>query len=470
MISLKKNNILTMLLFLISFSILIIQALPNGLGTLFLGNTLFANSSQILPSLGGADPAWYLTAALDLKDFQIETQNYWIFNLWPPGMAVYLFILDFVTFGSGIIFINLIILTFLWSLSYTIFARYLINSKSRMGFILFTLIWIFSPLPKFWNSGLGLLSADAISLNIAVILTLMLILSKPVDYMKRKEFIIFIFCVALLLSLLSHFKIIWLLSISLMFSLGILFIVLKFFFMKVKFGNNSKIIFVGTNSKTFLFILLIYVVSILPWTYIVEKKFHPGSYSWSKSNYQYSQRWMPTEYLNEIGASFLVSGGANWACLINDELCEKIYKSEIDSGNPYSGLNISYDQFQRLAFSQIIENPVGFIDFKSKKTLETWMSKPGASVGDNSGIVFGVTTLIGLIGSFIMALMGITRNYSFIYITILTYSIFFLGIMLNHFETRYILPLHTFSILLFFFLLSNYRYKSSRLERLEFKD
>ena len=212
-----------------------------------------------------------------------------------------------------------------------------------------------------------------------------------------------------------------------------------------------------------MLIFLIYVLSILPWTYIVEKKFHPGSYSWSKSNYQYSQRWMPTEYLNEIGASFLVSGGANWACLINDDLCEEIFISEINSGNPYSGVNISYDEFQKLTFSQILRNPVDFVKFKSRKTLETWMSTPGASVGDNNGIIFGSATVFGFIASFVIVLANILRINKVIYILILSYAIFFLGIMLNHFETRYILPLHAFGILLFFFLLSKYRAQSLKL-------
>ena len=449
----NRDTKLIILLFLGSFSILMARGLPNGINTQFLGNSIFENSESILISLGGADPAWYLKAALDLKDFDVENSNNWIFNLWPPGMPIYFLGLDVLTLNSGILILSLIVVNFLWSLNYAIFAKYLLNYKSKIGLVLFTIIWIFSPISEFWNSAYGLLSADAIALNISTLLTTILLISKSTETMSKKNFYIFCFIIAILISILAHTRIIWLISTLILVGLGSFYIIVKLIFSKIisgSLGGNAK-------NKAFLVITILYILSLLPWTIVAEKYFR-NSYSWIQaSNYQFSQRWTPSDYLSENGASFLVSGGANWACTLNEKLCNEIFISEVKAGNPYSGQNLSYSDFQELTFNELRQNPINFLQLKSEIALQTWLSKPGDSIGTNSGVPFGILTLSMLSASLAISLFLTDKIPGIVIILIIGHLLYFGSILVNHFETRYFLPLHAFSILQFFFILTKLR-------------
>lgn len=420
--------------------------LPQGLDTLILNNGLFSTVEDILPSLGGSDPSWALIAALDLQDFRVQYENLWIFNLWPPGMPLYYLLLISLTNDSGVVFLNLMILTFFWSLSYSLMGKFLLHNKSYVGLVLFSIVWIFGPLPNYWMTGLGFFTSDALAMNIGALLVVLLLIKTLNDSREYIKKLYLIFIVGILMAILAHLKVIWLLTFLVVFSASIIY----YFTISIRkrYNNNLK-----KDFTTFLLVFSFFFTLLLPWTYIVERFVHPGSYSWSTSNYQFSQRWMPSDYLLDNNASFLVSGGANWACEINISKCNEIFASEISSPAPYSGLNISYEEFRRLAFREIVSDPFLFAKFKLEKTVQTWFSKPGASVGDYSGIFLGSLTIFFLLSSIIFLISQKPYNQNTIYILIFSHFILFLGLLVNHYETRYFLPLHVFSTLLFFILL-----------------
>ncbi len=463
----NPTRILT--LFIGSFLVLITRSLPDGLNTQILGNSLFENSINIVPSLGMADPSWYLTAALDLRDFKIETQNSWIFNLWPPGMTVYYYFLDTVTFGSGVIFLNLVILSFLWSLNYTLFSNYLIDHKAKLSFIVFTFLWIFSPLTNYWKSEVGFFSADALALNISTLLLVIVLAGRPINSMNKRKLFIFSLLIVILLAILSHLRIIWMVTILIMILLGWIFVLINFVSSKRKNRYISDTITTHLSIKSYGLFFLAFILSLLPWTLLAEQHFRPGTYSWTKGgDYMYAQRWMPSQYLSDNGATFLIEGGANWACIINDKMCRQIFVSESNSPNPYSGQNISYIEFRDLAFSQLKQNPIDFFKFKFRITIDAWLTNPGETVGENRAI-FGVITLAGLAAAFIITILRKPKNLFLIVIISLTHLVYLGSIVINHFETRYLMPLHVFSIILFFFIWTNtILYNNTSLSRAKF--
>jgi hypothetical protein len=438
-----------------SFVLLITRALPDGLNTQILGNSLFENSINIVPSLGMADSAWYLTAALDLRDFKIETQNSWIFNLWPPGMIIYYYFLDAVTFGSGVIFLHLVILSFLWSLNYTLFSNYLIDHKANLSFIAFTFLWIFSPLVNYWKSEVGFFTADVLALNISTLLLIKVFISRPINSMNKRKFFIFSLTIVVLLSFLSHLRIIWMVTILIMITLGWIFVLIDLVLNKSKNRYIVDPVSTHLSFKSYGLIFLVFIFSLLPWTLLAEKHVRPGTYSWIKGgDYSYAQRWMPSQYLSDNGATFLIEGGANWACIINNEMCSQIFVSESNSANPYSGQNLSYIEFRDLAFSQIKQKPIDFFKFKYRITVDAWLTNPGDKVGGNR-VIFGMITLAGLAVALIITILRRPKNLLLILVAFLTHLVYLGSIVINHFETRYLLPLHAFSIIVFFFVWTN---------------
>jgi hypothetical protein len=448
----------------IFFVLILVNLLPNGLETPYLGVTVSASPQELLPVLGFSDSGNYLRGAIDLQDLVISPDNRWIFNLWPPGQMLLLAIV--IKLGWPPVLTLIIVLTFLWSVIGAIIFLKSARAKTWYALVPCVLILWFTDSPFVgWNQSEGALGTDGVG---AAILCLLFIhfshLWEKVSQNATFNPWISGIVVSVILSFLSHLRIIFLFSTIFSF---ILVLTVKFAKQSDKSGTSSGVRFrnlgaskVGMAQKTklFLIIFVTFSISLVPFT--LYKSQITGSISWSNSDYQWAHRWMTDEYLIKNNAGFLIAGGANWACEIDQVRCNEIQRSELSYQNPYSGFNAyKYADFRNLAFLSILRNPIGFLENRLTALGKTFMGDAGAPVGSSGNLLRGG---IFLLLYFYLVIRGIARlrHLDEFELFVLFMLIGLLApLVVAHFETRYLIPVQAISLIVFTYQFSNYKHR-----------
>jgi hypothetical protein len=454
LLQLKGNRefLIKLSLFAFFFGYTLLNFLPNGTGTAFLGTSVTANPSELLKVLGGSDSGNYLRGAMDLQDFNIQPSNIWIFNLWPPGQMVILAAI--LKIGFPPVMSMLLVLAFLWCLVATQVVSNLKSKKYRSFLIpCFLIIWFMGSPLLGWNQVEGALASDGI--GSALLCLFLVYLSKFWDSVKNvgkfNPWFPGILC-ALTLSLLAHLRIVFLFAI--LFSLIVLSLNAAYrclrknqgfrVFKDVSLSKNpsSKMAFMMITSIFFVF---------LSAPFSIIKYERTGSFSWSNSDYVWAHRWMPDNYLYENNAGFIELGGGNWACEIDAKKCSKIYQTELDSGLPYSGFGTyTYEDFRNLAFKAAMNHPIDFLTNRVDLTIEAFTSKAGAPIGSRNNMYRGVIFLLLFIASLFMCLFFKHKKD---YLNLAVFGILvglFVPIVISQFETRYLMPIQALSTVYLF--------------------
>jgi hypothetical protein len=440
----------------IFFVLILLNLLPNGLETPYLGVTVSASPQELLPVLGFSDSGNYLRGAIDLQDLVIGADNRWIFNLWPPGQMLLLAIL--IKFGLPPVLTLMIVFAFLWSVIGAVIFLKASSVKFWYALVPYVLILWFTDSPFVgWNQSEGALGTDGIGAAVLCLLFIYFsILWRKVSQGSAFNPWISGFAVSTTLSFLSHLRIIFLFSIIFSFMMVLAVRIVKQLpknISKSRVENPSFDKFrVHPTQKTKLLLitLMTFSVSLVPFT--LYKSQITDSISWSNSDYQWAQRWMTDEYLTKNNAGFLVDGGANWACEIDPARCEVIQKNELRAQNPYSGFN-SYDfaEFRNLAFISIFRNPVGFLENRITVLGKAFTGDAGAAVGSNSNLFRGVIFLLMYIYLVVRGVTRLRRLDEFELFTLFMLVGLVAPLFVAHFETRYLMPVQAFTLVVFTF-------------------
>ena len=440
----------------IFFLLILLNLLPNGLETPYLGVTVSASPQELLPVLGFSDSGNYLRGAIDLQDLVIGADNRWIFNLWPPGQMLLLAIV--IKLGLPPVLTMMIVFAFLWSVIGAVIFLKAFSTKIWYALVPFVLILWFTDSPFVgWNQSEGALGTDGIGAAVLCLLFIYfsILWRKVIQGTVLNPWISGL-AVSATLSFLSHLRIIFLFSIIFSFILVMAMRIVKQLpknVSKWRKENPSLDKFrlhVTQKTKLLVIIAMTFSLSLVPFT--LFKSQMTDSISWSNSDYQWAQRWMTDEYLTKNNAGFLVDGGANWACEIDPARCEVIQKSELRAQNPYSGFN-SYDftDFRNLAFISIFRNPVGFLENRITGLGKAFTGDAGTAVGSNSNFLRGVIFLLMYIYLLARGITKLRRLDEFELFTLLMLVGLVAPLFVAHFETRYLMPAQAFTLVVFTF-------------------
>jgi hypothetical protein len=446
---------------LIFFISIFLTLLPNGLDTPYLGVTVSASPQQLLNVLGFSDSGNYLRGAIDLQDLQINTDNRWIFDLWPPGQMLLLALV--ISFGLPPVFTLLIIFTALWSIIGAAIVLQALQGKFWYLVIpSFLILWFTGSPFVGWNQSEGAIGTDGISTAVLCLLFVYFSIvwkkvKKGSSFNSWRTGLI----TAASLSFLSHLRIVFLYSIVLSFVLILLKKLVAMGYTSLNAPGqqirNLDTLSVHSRQKTKLLLIIVvsFSVSLVPFTFFKHQR--TGSFSWSNSDYQWAQLWMTDAYLTKNNAGFLIAGGANWACKIDPIKCREIEKSELLSKNPYSGFNTyDYSEFRNLAFVSIINHPLSFFGNRVSLVEKSFTSNAESPVGSNNNFYRGLIFLMMYLYLVIQGI-GRFRNLDDFELFIFFMLVGLLApLFVTHFETRYLIPVQAITLVIFTFHASNF--------------
>jgi hypothetical protein len=438
------------LLFLVFFVYLLSQFFPDGIQSDYLGEPASSSPKNLIPVLGLSDSGNYLKAAIDIQDFQIQEENKWIFNLWPPGQVILLALFVKLSvppvLGMGILF------CFLWALAAVMFIQTInLNRGNLPLIIMFCAAWLTGAPLLGWNQKEGALGSDGISTALASIFVITLItLKEKINVVPLSAIRNIGILLGLLLAIISYLRFIFLFAV-LFSALVILFhpqnlkpILLRMRRSKMK-RVNGPLIFQKIK-KLYLVTSTIFLLLTLPFTLI--KIVSTGSPSWSSADYVWGQKWMSDEILLSNNANFLIQGGSNWACKIDTETCNQIIEKEVSTEYPFSGYGeFNFAEFRNLAFLSAIKNPISFVENRAKVVFQTFETLPGASIGDKNNQTKGILLLFSFMFIFFSGLLFFRMKSVFDTFIVLFCLGLFLPLIFEHFESRYLIPIQAISIL-----------------------
>jgi hypothetical protein len=156
---------------------------------------------------------------------------------------------------------------------------------------------------------------------------------------------------------------------------------------------------------------------------------------------------MSDSHLDSIGAGFLKNGGANWPCNIAPTQCAVLAKHELATAAPYSGqAPYTFTFFEHASIKAAAQNPVAFVANRSGFTIGAWLSSPGAGVGTFDNVGFGVLSLVAFLAALAVLIWQSIEQRAVSVFLFLILGANIGVVWLTHFETRYLVPLQTISL------------------------
>lgn len=440
--------------------------LPELENTAYLGVTVSASPEELLNILGSSDSGNYLRGAMDLQDLNIQPDNRWIFFLWPPGQMVFLALV--IKLGLSPVFSLLFILALLWAFIGASIIIKVLNFKYRYV-VIPVIIWAWFTGSPFlgWNQSEGALGTDGIG---AALLCLFFIyldaIWKKINEIRDNNPWILGIGTAIFMSTLSHIRLVFLFAFIFSFSVFIFKFIIQHLITvydennKKRLALRQKFSYPFSKNRYFLIVFVSFMFLAVPFS--LFKFSTTGTFSWSNSDYVWAQPWMTTEYLTENSAGFLVDGGANWACDIDNSKCNQINELELATDNPFSGYGeFTYSEFRKLALLSIVENPLSFAKNRFLNTYKTYTSSAGSAVGLNDNVIKGVLFLVLYL---YLIIKSIIRWRSVHELELFGTSMLIgllLPLFVSHFETRYLIPIQSLTLVIFVCQLG-YNSKASR--------
>ncbi|MET4703224.1 hypothetical protein [Frigoribacterium sp. UYMn621] len=445
-----KRAILGVSVLVLSFIIEVWIALPEWTKTKFFGLSATVPISKLSPVLGGTDAGSYLNAAVDLQDGVMSQAHIWVLNLWPPGMPYLLAVLVKLGNGASPVIPMVLLLCALWSLVLTFSALIFIPRRGYISFAVFAIFWVASPIFTGWTIHAGVLGSDGLATALGTLVALGVLWASQTAPRKPRVWLFILLGIAL--AALAYLRIMWLNAVPAAL-IGLVVVVgVRYIVNRVRLRNQSRKA-ASPESRRGLIewgaLGLTFIILCAPWTIYGERVLHPGSFSWSQSDYQWAQEWMTDKRLTNIGGGFIVTGGGNWPCHLEPLKCAALNKQESAREFPFAGIAPNtFGFFEKESFKAALTNPLPFVGNRTVYTVQTWLTIPGGSVGRFDNIGFGILTLIAFIGALAILLRDSIKRRAAGPLMIF----FILGaniavVWLTHFETRYVVPLQAMSIL-----------------------
>lgn len=445
MTSTRNRVLIVVVTFLVSLAYELWRALPQGVNTLFFGRPATSSISQLLADLGSSDAGSYLGAALDLQDGSISSKYSWVLNLWPPGMPYILAFMIKLGGGASPVLPMVVLICVLWSLVLAALAAIFLPSRGYLSFAVFAIFWLLSPIFTAWTIHGGVLGSDGLATALGTLVTIGLVWASLAGPGKRTRWALYVGLGAGLAAL-AHLRIMWFYAVPAALGVLVVFAVIRLVVLVVR-RRSAKIASERRSYLEWASLGATFIALCIPWTIYGETTLHPGSYSWSQGDYQWSQEWMSNAYLKSIGGGFLDEGGANWPCDLDPVKCKVIADQEFATSTPYGGqAPNTFIQFQHESIKVALAQPGPFVVDRSDVMLRTWLSSPGGAVGTMDNLVFGGLSLAAFFAALVILLWQSVRQRVAAVLIFLIIGANIGIVWLTHFETRYMVPIQAMSL------------------------
>lgn len=464
-----KINLQIFFLFLIIANLMII-ALPNGFETK-IGNIGIPNTStpeEIRAAWGAGDAGSMLDIAITwskFKDLDPVTQ-FWIPNLWSPGMALVEVPLIWLTKVGIPIFWSLLVLTIsLWIVIFLlILSMFKKRTRKTLGFFVIVLYinsWDFQYFLReglFYTEGLaygllflGLLYASK---------TLALASTREI---KNKKLVAAGALIGASIWI-RHTQ-----DAGMITTLVFLFLLLNFSriqsYFKLRSVKKKNELYAQELKIKFEFqqfikkaisIFLIALIFTMPWRVIAGEKFHgtPGMMSsasqlvgpglWFKESSQAKNMWIPN--------------GINWACKVDPVKCKEINEKGPD--------NFKYSKLIQLAIISAVTDPATYLHERFATLMNYWIPNfAESSLKLKFGAVFPLLLFFLLPRIVQTNLQQKKLLIASFWLVFITLNLMQLAII--HFESRYFIPVRLFSIGIFLSLIQDFVLPEKRIKQLK---
>jgi hypothetical protein len=405
------------------------------------GHYFFAPTEELAEGFGGSDQGSYLRLALDLQDFDVQADNLWILELWPPGTPVVLAVFEALP-GTLLPYLVFIV-ALIWSI-----PPYLLISSSPKSWTLAVAVlslWTFNPIFHNWLFGLGAFSSEFLGLPIFAA-SIAFLLRSAISVRPNRD----LYFSGALLGLSLYFRATLLPLTVLTFFAGFavfsMSLLLNLRRKTTIVGPRTQIENLGTLVAGYLRYVLIVFLVAAPWAVIVFTILNPGSLTWSDNDYLWGQKWTPSEDLISQGGTWLIQGGANWPCILNPAQCSA-FGSETMSREYFQ---VARDAAMKTLFS----NPGAFLSLRLENLVYAFPTLPGSSIGDNQSPVTLVTYAL-FFTTYVVSLLRVPpENFKARLAVNLVFAVSLFVILASfailavvHIETRYLLPGHIVALL-----------------------
>lgn len=395
---------------------------------------LFRTPKVLMNELGGGDKRWYFEAALNLHNFgYLIPDNYWIINLWPPGMMWTNYLMLDIFPSKRLYTLALIIFTSLaLSLLLTVSVKFVIKETNTPTGIFFLVLLLISSTMRDWIISTEIFYADtlgAIFMLLFFIVTLIFILN------PRQNLVLPIYG-GITLAIAAYYRSpYYIVHYSLYIVMVILFVAVFVNFFKLH--SNKKIYEQLAYS---IIVLVVFKILTLPWIYFLENQIRPGNSSWTVTqDTGFVYAWV----VRDDQPDFLKYGGIGWACELEKERCEEVNAIEAATPVPYSGiLGIQTSEFKKMTLAAAINNPISYMKDRLRYFSIAWFSRDGLAMNNKINPLLPALqfVLFIILGIYLIYLTVCLRKFNAL---ILIFSIILLiaPYAVYHLEVRYFMSL-----------------------------
>ena len=407
-----------------------------------------ATSLELIDSNPSCDTSSNLMVSLNLFNGTLSDSSIKTLSNWPIGMPLlFKLFLWLETIGVPFILGFAIFLSLLLGYFINEFFKIALKHNRFWLGIVFIFIFLFSSPNEGWISGSGLLYPEGISIIILLVAFLRIASIDSSRNFTLKDIVYVSIC----FSISAYFRAIFELQLNILFGL-LLFIYLssrsKYIsnLMLRKFTVSKRII------NSFLVILAVAFVLLIPWRIISEKVVHPGNYGWTAAYNKWWISWIPTERLSEFNISFdSAQGGINMACELNPQAC-KDFDIPLDYMNK-SNIEKNSPVFLNTYLSTIVQNPLKYLDLRLSIIRNFWLQDNQYNYLRSWNFTEGYAFVFILLTSIITLLLYFKKFIFTSTIYVVSISIQFLVLFLHHVEARYFIGIKLMSLTYVFLIL-----------------
>jgi hypothetical protein len=458
--------------FFVLFAVCLAMVLHDGRATRLDYSGAPANSriAALLPKLGVGDPHNYLRAGHNIAQEQgIPSESSpdgvadrRVLNLWPPGMPLYYAAL-FTLFGPDmpVGVVAAATMAMLWALLLTAYvdllARYLhwAAIAAMIGLVLL------SDITQDWILGSGVFWSEG--LYIWCVLAALYAATRSSTARSERSRLGWAGATGVLLGLSAYVRSIsdllgWLM-IAVLVGWGALTVVRRGLHRRQASRGDQTSPAVPTWHKQLLGLLVCAVafqIVTTPWRIYAAENLRPGNYTWStEAGVLWRGTWVPDRMLVAQNLKWLLAGGPNTPCKVDQSTCEEIAAHELRQQHPYSGEGrYTTAEYRRLAILALANHPLEYGADRLRYLRTTWFWK--TTDRTQNELVQNGLLAAAVVGALVLSIRRVRRVgpdlVALLFPGLAVASM--LPFVFVHFEARYFFPVKLVAVVSVFVLLA----------------
>jgi hypothetical protein len=151
-------------------------------------------------------------------------------------------------------------------------------------------------------------------------------------------------------------------------------------------------------------------VVTVPWRIYAGQVLRPGNYGWStESNNLWHDSWTPDRLFVARNQVWLLDGGPNTACHVDESACREIARYERRQAHPYSGKGrYTEDDYRRLAIEALVHHPAEYTIERADYLRKSWFWD--ATTVRRTEIVQNAVLLVALLAALVLSVRRMRRS------------------------------------------------------------